>query len=386
MMEIFVGCPASQKALGERIQQRISLCSTAQTKLDFFGEGQILESFETGRGAAALILVLTPDAVPAQFQLSDWEELLEAKEVRLAFVLAEPCRYPKLLERGKFWRGDNPQTLRAISEWVMGMGEMPRFRLAPVDGFVGRQTELEELFGRLVDQVGQVAVVNEWPGSGKTGLAQQFAREAERHFEDIVWLDCAQRRPHLAVDPNRRTLLVLDDVTDELEALPEGRASILATSRKPLPGWPLLRIEAGDYPESGHAEGGRRNLYAAAVHGRQNGVPLDADRTLFRAATGRRIRSVPEALLKHFSPHLLAEAEDSLRWAVESDEAIAGRLVRKVFSTMKAAGRLAEGLRFLEDFRSFEAVSEYCNWELSWVREDGAASGSVAGQQGSLFG
>jgi hypothetical protein len=384
-MEVFIACPAGQQSLGERIAQRVSLSSTLRPKLDLCREGQLLDAFEAGRGAAAVILVLSPESVPAQFQLSDWEELLEAKEVRLACILAEDCRYPKLLERGKFLRGQDSLTLRAISEWLMVMGGRPSFRLAPIDGFSGRQTELEELFSRLVDQPGRVTIVNEWPGSGKTGLAQHFAREAEKHFEEIVWLDCAQRRPIFPVDSERRTLLVLDDVTDDLRELPEGRVSILATSRKALNGWPSLRIEAGDYPECGFAKGGRRNLYAAAVHGRQDGVPLDSERTLFRAATGNRITAVPEALLKHFSPMLLAEAEDSLRWAIDSNEAMAGRLVRKVFSTMKSAGRVAEGLRFLEDFRGFEAVSEYCNWELSWVREDGSASGSVGGQQGSLF-
>lgn len=385
-MEVFVACPAGKQALGQSIADRIQLSSRINVKLEICREGQILEAFEMGRGAAAVILVLSPEAVPAQFQLSDWEDLLEAKEVRLACVLAEGCRYPKLLERGKFWRGQDSQELRAISEWALALGERPRFRLAPVDGFVGRHAEMEELFVRLADQVGRVALVNEWPGSGKTGLAQQFARQSEGHFEEIFWLDCAQRRPLFPVNPERRTLLILDDVTDELRDLPEGRVSVLATSRRALRGWPLLRIEAGDYPEMGVAHGGRRNLYAAAVHGRQQGVPLDAERTLFRAATGNRISNVPESLLKHFNPYLLAEAEDSLRWAVESNEALAGRLVRKVFSTMKSDGRLAEGLRFLEDSRSFGPVSEYCNWELSWVRGDSTASGNLAGEQASLFG
>lgn len=385
-MEVFVACPSGQQALGQAIAERIQLSSVLKVKLEICREGQILEAFEMGRGAAAVILVLTPEAVPAQFQLSDWADLLEAKEVRLGCVLAEDCRHPKLLERGKFWRGQDSQQLRGISEWAMAMTERPSFRVAPVDGFVGRQAEMEELFVGLTDQVGRVALVNEWPGSGKTGLAQQFARQSDGHFEEIVWLDCAQRRPFFPVDPERRTLLILDDVTDELRDLPEGRVSILATSRKALRGWPLMRIEAGDYPELGFANGGRRNLYAAAVHGRQQGVALDAERTLFRAAAGNRISNVPESLLKHFNPHLLAEAEDALRWAIESNEALAGRLVRKVFSTMKSAGRTAEGLRFLEDFRSFAPVSEYCNWELSWVREGGTASGNVAGEQASLFG
>jgi hypothetical protein len=113
-------------------------------------------------------------------------------------------------------------------------------------------------------------------GSGKTSLAQEFARRAAEHFRDVLWVECGDRSQAsidgeiaglLGVRPGtpevwellgeHRLLLVLDDlVAGDAAPLaplaPGGRASVLVTTRsaglEPPPGACLLRLKQVTVP------------------------------------------------------------------------------------------------------------------------------------------
>jgi hypothetical protein len=177
-------------------------------------------------------------------------------------LLVRDCGYPRILERKHFfrWHGGPRNALRAIEKWAMELhsfSEQRSFSAARLPWFEDREDELDLLWETLVDRAGTAVVLNPASASGKTSLAQEFARRAAAHFRDILWIACGDRSPasiaaNLAdqigvncqgeagealaglmdLAGKHRVLIVLDDVQPAL-AIPDwhGRASLLVTTR-----------------------------------------------------------------------------------------------------------------------------------------------------------
>ncbi len=231
-------------------------------------EGAIPFVWDQGLSSAAIVLLLSPGCVPKPLKLGDWNPLIEhaltGSRSPVISVLTAPCAYPKLLERRRFfaWEGAGSQALREIERIAQSLLPPPEtasLELAPRPWFAGREEEMETLWRAVADQPG-VALIRGGARSGKTALAQEFARRARRQFREIHWIRCGGASPaylagELSVSvgvpagpdeestleavraelAGRRALLVLDSVGDsDVLFLPGGRVSAVVTSGEPL--------------------------------------------------------------------------------------------------------------------------------------------------------
>lgn len=273
MLDVVLCCSPADREVAAAIAARLERGAEAKVWLEECGSAQtVATAWEAGLSSAAILLLLSPDTVPGRLTRAAWQSVLQHVERHasppLCSVLVRDCSYPRLLERTHFFRwGDGAKdVLRALERWVLSLypdSERRSFVPAPLPWFRGRQDVLEVLWDALVDQPGAAALVNAAPGSGKTSLAQEFARVAGDHFRDTLWVDCGGRSQafiaadlaaQLSVPPDaplgeviqeHRLLLVLDDVAGEapIVASSQRLASVLITSRSrelPLP--PHVRL------------------------------------------------------------------------------------------------------------------------------------------------
>jgi len=421
----------------------------------------IPEVWDGGLSSTAILLLLSPDAVPPRLNREEWEPLLAHVAGNAAppigSILLSECAYPKLLGRKDFhrWDGDRPeQTLRAIEGWALSLdpqSESHTFVPARLPWFEGRQSELEALWMALVDQAGTVILSSDSPGSGKTSLAQEFARAAGGQFRDVLWIECGGRSRvsiagELAVQldarlqgggeewiaalgrviDSHRLLIVLDDVTGDIPVVPapEGRASLLITTRMPIedaisvapvetfPDQFETAIDPQDEPlwEAMSVCGplGFPLEFAARIAGITDGDaraacqrltdrrwidPVDAGGSRFRLSArggaawqseAARVRHAEE-LNKTFAAWrsqpdrcrvLLAEMESAFQWTLVSDWNLAVRLAGRAFGFLSGEGRLHEAVELYSELRDAARarqdlqVAEDCSAELAWLQDD----------------
>jgi hypothetical protein len=269
MLDVFLCHAPANREVAVTIAARLERGAEANVWLDECGShsGQtIATAWEAGLTSAAILLVLSPEAVPPRLRREDWQSLLQhlerGAEPPVGAVLVGDCPYPRLLERKHFFHWGDPrqQVLRAIESWIVSLhrpSEQSKFVPARLPWFAGRQGELDTMWQMLVDEAGSLVVANASPASGKTSLAQEFAREACSHFRDILWIECGGRWPAsitgelasqlgVTLDGSpadatevadlireHRLLVVFDDVTDAtpIVAPSPGRGSVLITTR-----------------------------------------------------------------------------------------------------------------------------------------------------------
>ena len=240
----------------------------------FLDEGEIvpgetlLSKTQEGLMAEAILVLLSPDSVPARWAREEWSPVFwdQPKEagVGLATVLCRECRFPELLRRRRHFdlTQDRLEGFRAIKRWLLSLRpaiEERAFVPGRTAPFAGREAELEALRRALGDRPGCAVLTGRVAGTGKTTLALEFAQRNQEDFEGICWLGCCRRSAagvagDLAAQLNlrlegdleanlaelrrfcaqRRLLVVLDDLEDEvlLEMIPGGKASVLITSRR----------------------------------------------------------------------------------------------------------------------------------------------------------
>lgn len=224
----------------------------------------VAAAWEAGTFCRAVLLVLSPDAVPATRGRAEWGPLLDhVPPPDIAAVRVRDCRYPALLERRPFFRWDESrvEALRAVERWILSLdsqGRQPSFRPARLEWLKGRPRELELLWEALVDGDGGGVCALAGAAHGKTSLAQQFACDAVEHFRDVFWIQCSGRssfalgcdlaaqlgipiddatddvwRRAIDVLREHRVLVVFDDVAGQDLPLADssGRASVLITTR-----------------------------------------------------------------------------------------------------------------------------------------------------------
>lgn len=427
MVEVYLCCAPGAREVALKISERLVRNAGARVEIEECSD--VTQAWEAGRDAAAVILLLTPDAVPATSGRAAWSELLAHWESNaapaLATVLVSPCAYPRLLDRRNSFPWNEP-ALRQLERWVMDLHPpVPSWEPAVLSYFTGCEPELETLWTRLVDTPGQVFL----SGAGKTSLAQEFARQARRNFRELIRVDGEGRAAAsiegdlLRVVSDRRTLVVLEDVESIPERLRDGRVSVLATIPQgaPAPGDALPL--AGEHPPPPPGKG---KLWDAALACRRNGfpltlaaeiagvrpeppaslIPLDTVRGWYRrprhdAQDAIRARHAA-ALMSLYSAWeqqvetclvLLAEMESAVDFAVRADFPLAARLVGRTGSFLRAQGRFTEAARLWRKLRRTalsrkdSGVVEQCDWELSWLTDrDGAVQApAVGGEQLLLF-
>lgn len=227
----------------------------------------LIAKVEEGLSADVVLVLLSPEAVPARWVLERWKSVFweQAAEMgtALATVLCRDSKFPDLLRRKNFFdlRQNRLAAFRAIKRWLMSLSPLPRkapFAPARQPSFTGRDAELETLCIMLADTPG-LAVVEAGPGAGKTALAVEFARRHQEDFDAVFWLTCGSRAAaalagdlaaQLGVRLDRdlesnlnelrrlcaryRCLIILDDAVAPTAALlaPRGRTSVLITTRR----------------------------------------------------------------------------------------------------------------------------------------------------------
>jgi hypothetical protein len=251
-MDVLICHAEPDEAIARTIAGRLERGAEARVWREVCGSAMgetVADSWETGLACSAVLLLLSPEAVPRRFDRARAPGLIdhiqqEAKPA-LACVLVRSCTYPALLERRTFFRwpeagaGDPTLLLREIERWALERQTMagPRqYEPARLGWHAGRDDALDALWGELVDASGRTVVAaNAQPGTGKTALVQTFARAARAHFRDIVWVDPGDGISE--DDLAHRVLMIVDHAQAPgppglLDGPPERRrASVLITSR-----------------------------------------------------------------------------------------------------------------------------------------------------------
>ena len=263
MLRVFLGHSRAQNDAAMALAARLDWGAEARVECWQAGQDEtVLDGWEDGLDASAVVLLLDPEIVPEEASRDHWGPLLKHLESRsappVALFLAQPCRYPKLLERFAFFR---PGDERRLVEWVQGLHanwSARAFEPAPLPHFAGLEAEREALWTALVDKPGNMAVRGP-AGAGKTTLVHQFAREAAGQFRAVVWASCGDRPAEVVeaelagqlgvaeageiapVLSERRLLVVLDDLAGEapVEWKPGWRTSEVTISRNPGEGLAL---------------------------------------------------------------------------------------------------------------------------------------------------
>lgn len=309
MIEVFVCCSPADREVAKAIASRLERCAEAAVQIDDSPGETLAEKWEAGLSSTGILLLLSPDAVPA-LNRENWEALLHhsnsGARPRLGSVLVRECAYPRLLERKNFfrWTAGPCEALRGVERWTMEMHELPEQRFGParLPWFQGRRQELEQLWDALVDNAGLSVLVQSGASNGKTSLAQEFARQAGPHFRDVLWVSCSGRSREaiagnlaeqlgvelrgMPEDPlasvlesagKHRVLVVLDDLAVPLMAPVSGRlASVLITGRSQQPRTRRIRLEGRPQFAPGRPAGeADSRLWRAMAVCRPQGFPLD---------------------------------------------------------------------------------------------------------------
>ena len=225
------------------------------------------------------LVVWSPDAAKSDWTKEEWTAVLarqvSEQRVRLGIVLLRDHPLPELLRTKNYIdaRSNEHDGLRDTIAWLKRRETAQRLSglKAPIylpdyrpQDFVGRAAYLDLLRNTLTAEPTVFLLYGE-PGSGKSTLALQFAWEAQKDFDAVIFHTCGQRPldaitaelvERLPIDVKtrppdkqrkeaikwlkaRQSLLVLDDVwSPEVRQLEPGPAcSVLYTSRlQSLPG------------------------------------------------------------------------------------------------------------------------------------------------------
>lgn len=149
--------------------------------------GETVATWYDHGGADAVVLLLSPRAVPAQWRVEEWQGVLdELERGTLASLVAAPCRKPQRLERRSYFESGN---LRGVKQWLLGVFSgldrvvgLP----SPHPAFPPDEAEMNVLRCAVGDRAGRARL----GGSGGTLAAIDFAHRFGDDFERVVWSHC----------------------------------------------------------------------------------------------------------------------------------------------------------------------------------------------------
>ncbi|HYP08862.1 MAG TPA: NB-ARC domain-containing protein [Bryobacteraceae bacterium] len=438
MIDIFLCHSAGDRGAAEQIAARLERCAEAKVWMEPLDpDTHLLDAWEGGLTAAGIVLMLGPDATPARLHRATWQPLLDHASAHarppVACVLTAPCPYPKLLERTNFfYYKDEVEFLRAVERWTISLhepaeGTVP-FAPARLPSFAGRADETALLWRTLVDNGGARCTVAGSAGSGKSALAQEFARLAGEQFREVFWVNCgdasdasivgdlaaqigvsdARRIPTLVAE--HRLLLVFDDLRRKLPVglSGDGRSSIVVTTRdEAVAQGSVVRLRKLCESTPSAADNDGLQLWRALSACRRGAAAVDlagriaelassrAEAALEALVNGRvvdrldrsRVRVVHATAmddtvrLRHARevyaafPMSLAELGPALEFACGTDWELARRLGQTASDWLRKQYRNAEAVEVLERLvaaaekfgRAEDA--EHFQWELSWLRQ-----------------
>jgi tetratricopeptide (TPR) repeat protein len=281
-MKVFLSHSAKDKDFVEKLAAAMTaagfeswLCEIDVEKNDNF----VIEIEKGLVWCDVALLVWSPEAAGSKWTTVEWTSVLHREvteqRVRLGIVMLRKQALPQLLQTKNYIsaHSDQPMAIRETIAWLQRRESVQRFsgEKAPVflpdyrpQDFVGRGAQLE-LLRTAFGSEPTVFLLQGEPGSGKSTLALQFAWEAQREFDAVIFQTCGGRSldsitaelvDRLPIDAatlppdgqreaakrwlrERQSLLVLDDVQsiDVLQLAPGPGCSVLYTSRlQSLPG------------------------------------------------------------------------------------------------------------------------------------------------------
>jgi tetratricopeptide (TPR) repeat protein len=218
------------------------------------------------------VLVWSPDAAASKWTEAEWTSVLARQvaeqKTRLGIVLLRNHPLPELLRTTNYIdaRTDTREAFRRVVAWLEHRESVKRFLGLPEyrpQDFVGRAVYLQQLRTTFSGEP-TVFLLNGEPGAGKSTLALQFAWDAQKDFDAVVYQTCGQRSidtitaelvERLPIDVKtlppdkqrdaakdwlrqRESLLILDDVwpnngkIEIREFEPGPSCSVLYTSRQ----------------------------------------------------------------------------------------------------------------------------------------------------------
>lgn len=352
-----VFAPADRPA-AERLATHLELAAQARVWLEEVS-APVSETWDQGMSSAGVIILLSPDSVPARSSRTDWEELLaHTGTPPVARLLVQPCRYPPLLERNLFFRWSDTDILRQLHRWVIGLFREER----RPPGAAHCQDRDDDLWKELVDRPGTMRI-------DSAAQAKQFIHDSNGFFRDVLTPPGGLSLPMLLGQIASALNIGLRGTVEEAC---EQVATALADVRLLL----LLSGMQGDAPFL--TKGLTSVLYAPDETGRE----MPAVHTMTQLFLQRATRSAECA---EYVPYVEAAIE-GFEWPV------AKRLGRAAFSFLRDEQRLFEAahiatvLRQRAQTKADRETEDWAREELSWiVGGERVLAAAASGEQLSLL-
>jgi tetratricopeptide (TPR) repeat protein len=281
-MKVFLSHSTKDKEFVQRLADALTgagftpwLCEVDIEKNENF-----VAKIEKGLAECDVALVVwSPDAAKSEWTTEEWTSVLARQvaeqKTRLGIVLLRECPLQVLFRTKNYIdaRWDQGAGLGETVKWLKRRESVQRLSglKAPVylpdyrpKNFVGRGAHLGRLREMLAAEPGTFLLYGE-PGTGKSTLAMQFAWEAQKDFDAVVFQACGtrsiteitaeladrlpievkaqapdeKRRRSMQLLRERQSLLVLDDVwgRDAQQLEPGPPCSVLYTSRQQSLPW-----------------------------------------------------------------------------------------------------------------------------------------------------
>src|SRR5215467_12420235 len=134
MLEIFLCCSPADRDVAAAISARLKDAGEVTVVLDDTETSSVAVKWEGGLSSTAILLLLSPEAVPPQVDRTSWGTLLDhitsSTDPPIGSLLVRDCGYPRILERKHFfrWQCGSRNALRAVEKWMMGLHSLPERR------------------------------------------------------------------------------------------------------------------------------------------------------------------------------------------------------------------------------------------------------------------
>lgn len=376
-MQLGICCSPLQHQFAVRLANRLSRNLGITTVIISDESAPLMESWEQASASDAVLLMLDGKSAPGPVKRDDWQPLLEHNGAPpVATLKLEPCFYPKLLERSRFFapNGNELEAERWVERWLVSATSAGASaevkRISSVDSAAIGSTA--RWWTNAVDTPGRLTLT-----SSDIDAVQSFACEAGSHFRGVVWIGCEGLPPETlaaevefqsAAVADGRLLFVLVHAAPDMAIPPalagETRHSIVvveagsetiaaASAERPIEAWigacrksgfPGMMLDLMLGTE-------RRHEWESLVS------PLTLDRRWYRPRGG--MASNPETCQRHLEalqelfrarrrqPDLCRELIGEAAWAIHRNGPSSNELCLDLALFLLAEQRVAEALTWL---------------------------------------